>query len=352
MLGINQYSIGNSSDGIYGYCSHYNGVWTFSAITSVVTNTYIFKIYEEQAVVSTLDEKYLPESVVLESELEGAVNDAIAQAVASGEFNGKDGTDGISPTVSVDDIANGHRVTITDKEGAKTFDVMDGKDGQGGGVTSWNDLTDKPFYYNERLAPITWDGNADGRTIVTEQDDEMRTYIYVKVSDRLFTEAELKSAILAGVTSRNGKNEERVISNAPFYTNDCGVGWVSGVSAVIVASRTGTMTLRDGTIFTAPEIGTYFSYFDNRDTKITTYMASLTFPNAIKLLDEKYLPESVVLESELDTKGYQTESQVTKLINNTVAGLPDYLETLGYQTEAQVTALINNALGVIENGTY
>jgi hypothetical protein len=44
------------------------------------------------------------------------------------------------------------------------------------------------------------------------------------------------------------------------------------------------------------------------------------------LLDEKFLSETVVLESELDAKGYQTE--------------------------AQVTALINNALGVIENGTY
>lgn len=41
--------------------------------------------------------------------------------------NGKDGADGISPTVSVQDITGGHRVTISDKDGEKVFDVMDGK---------------------------------------------------------------------------------------------------------------------------------------------------------------------------------------------------------------------------------
>lgn len=42
---------------------------------------------------------------------------------------GKDGAPGVSPTVSVEDIDGGHRVTITDAEGAKSFDVMDGADG-------------------------------------------------------------------------------------------------------------------------------------------------------------------------------------------------------------------------------
>lgn len=46
--------------------------------------------------------------------------------------NGKDGVDGVSPTVAVADISGGHRVTITDAGGTKSFDVMDGKDGAGG----------------------------------------------------------------------------------------------------------------------------------------------------------------------------------------------------------------------------
>ena len=46
-------------------------------------------------------------------------------------------TNGVSPTVRVSKIDGGNRVTITDASGPKTFDVMDGKDGNdvtGGGV--------------------------------------------------------------------------------------------------------------------------------------------------------------------------------------------------------------------------
>lgn len=49
--------------------------------------------------------------------------------------NGVDGKDGVSPTVTVTDISGGHRVTITDKDGAKSFDVMDGESGSGDGTT-------------------------------------------------------------------------------------------------------------------------------------------------------------------------------------------------------------------------
>ena len=46
--------------------------------------------------------------------------------------NGSDGVDGVSPTLSVAEIAGGHRVTITDVNGTQTFNVMDGQDGQNG----------------------------------------------------------------------------------------------------------------------------------------------------------------------------------------------------------------------------
>lgn len=49
-----------------------------------------------------------------------------------GGADGKDGKDGVSPTVTVSAITGGHRITITDVNGAKTVDVMDGKDGAAG----------------------------------------------------------------------------------------------------------------------------------------------------------------------------------------------------------------------------
>lgn len=57
---------------------------------------------------------------------------------------GPAGADGFSPAVTVTDIPGGHRVTITDSNGDKSFDVMDGKDETGGGaagVSSFNGRT-------------------------------------------------------------------------------------------------------------------------------------------------------------------------------------------------------------------
>ena len=61
--------------------------------------------------------------------IKGPKGDAGADGVG---IPGADGKDGISPTVSVAAITGGNRVTITDAEGAKTFDVMDGARGASG----------------------------------------------------------------------------------------------------------------------------------------------------------------------------------------------------------------------------
>lgn len=52
--------------------------------------------------------------------------------------NGEDGRDGVSPNVTVQPIAGGNRVTVTDATGSKTFDVMDGQKGEPG-VNAEND---------------------------------------------------------------------------------------------------------------------------------------------------------------------------------------------------------------------
>ena len=45
---------------------------------------------------------------------------------------GVPGSDGFSPVVSVTEIEGGHQVTVTDKDGAHTFDVMNGSNGEQG----------------------------------------------------------------------------------------------------------------------------------------------------------------------------------------------------------------------------
>lgn len=59
--------------------------------------------------------------------------------------DGRDGKDGVSPTVTVSDIQGGHKITITDANGGKTVDVMDGVDGNDG--TSFT--TDETLSLNE-----------------------------------------------------------------------------------------------------------------------------------------------------------------------------------------------------------
>lgn len=48
---------------------------------------------------------------------------------------GDPGTPGVSPAVTITAIEGGHRVTITDADGAHTFDVMDGVDGRSPAIT-------------------------------------------------------------------------------------------------------------------------------------------------------------------------------------------------------------------------
>ena len=47
-------------------------------------------------------------------------------------LKGEPGNDGVTPSIAVTNITGGHRVTITDGQGSRSFDVMDGTDGTDG----------------------------------------------------------------------------------------------------------------------------------------------------------------------------------------------------------------------------
>lgn len=87
----------------------------------------------------TVDQEYSPESDNAQSgqavseaiELAKEYTDAEVQKLLE-DYPPEDGKDGVSPTVAVSQISNGHKVVITDASGQKSFDVMNGKDGQDG----------------------------------------------------------------------------------------------------------------------------------------------------------------------------------------------------------------------------
>jgi hypothetical protein len=180
--------------------------------------------------------------------------------------NGKDGTngqDGFSPIVQVADIQGGHKVTITDKDGAKTFDVMDGKDGQGGSGgganADWsvNDPNADGYVKNRthwvepslRIEISEFDGNLDGRDFFDAS--AIGLGIFVKVSDQVLTQEQCKTA-----------NAE--FGNITFYSYDIiyddNIGFVWGTGreeAPFMASCFTAIDLTDVYGFSIPSAGLY-----------------------------------------------------------------------------------------------
>ena len=117
------------------------------SLTGYATETYVDEaIADAQLAGGDVDMSAYATKEYVGTAISGKVDDAELAAVAkSGSYkdltdkptvtNGQDGEDGVSPTVSVATITGGHRVTITDVNGSKSFDVMDGEDGATGSAT-------------------------------------------------------------------------------------------------------------------------------------------------------------------------------------------------------------------------
>lgn len=71
-----------------------------------------------------------------DAEVQAAIESALSEAKASGEFDGEDGQDGedgYSPTVSVSKVGKTTTISITDVNGTKTATIKDGEDGSSSG---------------------------------------------------------------------------------------------------------------------------------------------------------------------------------------------------------------------------
>ena len=106
----------------------------------------------------------MSEVIVRVGETDNAIVKIDEQNTIKGE-DGKDGQDGFSPIVDVEEIEGGHRVTITDAVGDHVFDVMDG--GGGGSPADGVYVTDGqgPSWYvptgEGEDAPVILDENGD-----------------------------------------------------------------------------------------------------------------------------------------------------------------------------------------------
>jgi len=80
----------------------------------------------------------------------------------SGDLDTGNGKDGYSPTVDVEVITGGHRITITDRDGAHTFDVVDGTVGVG-----ISDISKTSTHDNEDTYTITYTDGSTTTFVVT-----------------------------------------------------------------------------------------------------------------------------------------------------------------------------------------
>ena len=179
---------------------------------------------------------------ISQDDLQAATNEALAQAKASGEFDGpqgpegpqgpqgekgdegkpgkdgqdgspgKDGNDGqpgkdgTPPVISVSAITGGHRITITDANGTKTVDVMNGSNGKDG--TNGNDGTSVSV---SSVSESTEDG---GSNVVTFSDGKTLT-------------------VKNGKAGSNGKDGKTPVKGTDYYTESDKTEMVNAVIAAL-----------------------------------------------------------------------------------------------------------------------
>lgn len=93
------------------------------------------------------------------------------QIVSSGGGGGGSGSgqDGYSPTIAVQEITGGHRLTITDIDGTKTADVMDGTIGVDG-KSAYEVAVDNGYVGTQSQWVASLQGPAGADYILTAQD--------------------------------------------------------------------------------------------------------------------------------------------------------------------------------------
>lgn len=164
------------------------------------------------------------------------------------------------------------------------------------GVTSWNDLEDKPF--------------GEAYDWVTKIDETFPPNNIINQSGFYSVNIPRPNGFkfVAG-------EKYKIVAKLGLFIKECEYVATSKNYVTYVGTTDDDMYLMDFSPLGGITLY-YKTSFPESSVKITVYAYSAT----IKTLDEKYLPDSVVLESELDAKGYQTEEQVKALIDDSITG--------------------------------
>jgi hypothetical protein len=125
------------------------------------------------------------------------------------------GNDGISPTVDIFDTEDGHRVVITDIVGPKTFDVMNGKDGEDGKGVS--------------VVSVTESTKEGGANVVTFSDGTKLTVMNgTKGADGTMTFEDLTDEQKASLKGADGYTPQKNVDYFDGYTPQKNIDFFDG----------------------------------------------------------------------------------------------------------------------------
>lgn len=151
-----------------------------------------------------------------------------------------------------------------------------------GGVTSWNDLEDKPFgeFPSDTL---TWDGNTDGMVSFV---DEYEGGTFYKVSDADLASVDFEMSVTehyAGGEIFTYGSESLIV---PDYEPYFAIADMDGNDCVIFIQEAGVRG--------APEVGLYFRKNDDGAYVQSFAIPGVDYFTATKKIDAKYLPDNGV----------------------------------------------------------
>lgn len=195
---------------------------------------------------------------------------------------------------------------------------------------SWNDLTDKPFYDEGGLEPITWDGNTEGKVIVSTG-----TSTLVKISDAVLTVDDLNACSITLSTGDNMALNGMVQDKDGLIMVGTGFLYVAPAENFEYA----------GVIF--PEAGVYSPYYIDEETDTAQYVTSLTFAaGGLKTLDDKFIPDTIARVEEVQEKIEQAQTTADEAKQG-VAELEDYIDNLDKNKSSSIDLSAFESTGTI-----
>lgn len=156
----------------------------------------------------------------------------------------------------------------------------------GAGVSSWNDLTDKPFYEEKVALDIQWDGEIGDRVYVDLNGDGSQ--LMVHVSDHTLTKELVGTTIGFTATDDNGvTTDETIVLSSEHIISFMGMTMIGESQAVVIPHD--NFEFMGALVF--PKAGLYFAKANGRF--VTTSLTGEV--TVVHKLDEKYTDNPLVI---------------------------------------------------------